>query len=346
VKVAYYSADEPEFACARLRVLGPLELLAPQVEVACGVAMAVHHAGTPDKRVTYTVDTRLAVDADLLVVQRSFPRPDSELTLAELLSTGKPVIYETDDDLRIIPDWRREYHYQQYIPYIEGMVRRADLVTVSTAYLAERYSPLNRSTVVLPNRLPHSIWRSATHFRKRSGRLTIGYCGTRTHDQDLKLIEEALIDVSRRHPGVDFVFMGCVTRRLRRLRNARVVEYDGIYRTWPRRLAEAGIDIAVVPLVDDEFNSCKSAIKFLELGYLEIPAIFSDVAAYRGTVENGVTGFLLGPEPAAWLDALEQLIADEALRLRIGENARRAVMAHHLLESHCGAWLEAYRRLL
>jgi glycosyltransferase involved in cell wall biosynthesis len=345
LKVAYYSADEPEFACARLRVFCPLELLAPEIELGCGVEMTVHGSGR-DRRAQYTVDTPLAAAADIVVIQRSFPRAESQEALGEIFAMGKPVVYETDDDLRIVPDSRGEPAYQRYIPYIEAVVRRADLVTVSTPYLAARFSGLNPATVVLPNRLPHSVWRSATHFRKRSDRLTIGYCGTRTHGRDLELIEDALIEASRRHPDLELVFLGCITDRLRGLRNARYIEYHGVYRAWPRRLAEEGIDIAVVPLQDDAFNSCKSAIKFLELGFLEIPAVYSDVTAYRGTVEDGVTGLLVGPDPAAWLEAIERLVAEQALRQRIGENARRAVMAGHLLENHCGRWLEAYRRLL
>jgi spore maturation protein CgeB len=51
-------------------------------------------------------------------------------------------------------------------------------------------------------------------------------------------------------------------------------------------------------------------------------------------------------DSAAWIDAIERLIADETMRKRIGENARKTVMAKHLLESHCGRWLEASRGLL
>lgn len=346
MKIAYYSIDEPDFACAQLRVLGPLGLLRGEVELAFGVERTIYRAGGPFKRTGFTVDGRLADAADLVIFQRGFPSAHWVDAVADILAAGKPIVYETDDDLRIVPQWHDKPYYLENAPYVEALVRRATLVTVATPRLAERYAELNRATTVLPNRLPHFVWQGATPFRKRSDRLTIGYCGTSTHTMDLQQVEDALIETSRRHPDVQLVFLGCVTERLRRLPNSRYIEYAGDYLSWPRRLAEAAIDIAVVPLIDDTFNSCKSAIKFLELGYLEIPTVFSDVLAYQGAVEQGVTGLLVGPDTAAWVDALERLIADPALRARIGANARREVMAHHLLEQHCGRWLETYRGLL
>jgi glycosyltransferase involved in cell wall biosynthesis len=346
MKVAYYSVDQPNFAPAMLRVIGPLTLLAPQCELLPGVTRFVVDPGTPGERFEHRVDTRLAREADLVLIQRGFPHPETRELLADILSAGKPVVYETDDDLRIVPEWHGKGGYQEAISCIEAVARRADLVTVATPYLKERYAALNRATAVLPNCLPGSIWKTAPGLRRKSGGLTIGYCGTKRHERDLELVEDALIEASRRHRGLQLAFMGCVTPRLAALPHARFARFEGDYPAWPRRLAEAGIDIAVVPLVDDAFNRCKSHVKFLEFGYLGIPAAYSDVPAYRGAVEDGVTGLLVAGGTQAWLEALDRLIADWTLRRRIGEAARKAVVERHLLEAHCARWLDAYRALL
>ena len=343
MKVAYYSVDKPGFAPAMLRVIAPLELLAPRCELMRGVQDLERDPALDEH---FGVDTGIARRADVIVVQRGFPHPFSQGVVEDLLSTGKPVVYETDDDLRIVPEWHGKDNYRDSAASIEALVRRASLVTVATPYLRERYAALNPATVVLPNCLPRAIWKGAPRPRAASGGLTIGYCGTKWHERDLELVEEALIEASRRYPGLRLAFLGCVTRRLRELPNARFARFEGDYREWPGRLAAAGIDIAVVPLADDPFNNCKSHIKFLELGYLGIPAVFSDVAAYRDTVEDGVTGLLVRGGTQAWLEALERLIGDWTLRRRIGESARKAVIERHLLETNCGRWLDAYRGLL
>jgi glycosyltransferase involved in cell wall biosynthesis len=345
VKIAYYSIDEPEFACAQLRVLRPLGLLAPEITLARGVEITIHGTGN-SRKAEYLVDTELARAADLVLVQRGFPLLDLPGMLDSILGSGRPVVYETDDDLRIIPESHDKPMYRAAAPRIAEFAQRANLITVATSHLGERFSSLNRATVVLPNCLPQSLWKGALDDRNHSARLTIGYCGTKGHEPDLRQVEDALIETSRRYPGLQLVFLGCITERLSRLPRARFIAFDGDYRTWPRRLASAGIDIAVVPLEESAFNNCKSHIKFLELGYLGIPGIFSDVAPYRDTVEHGATGLLAGPGTEAWLTALERLISDEAARRNIGANASRAVTQRHLLENHSGRWLEAYRGLL
>jgi glycosyltransferase involved in cell wall biosynthesis len=344
LKVAYYSSDNPTLAVARLRFIDPVKLLGREVLAGHGVAKITFAHGEVS-RITNELDTELFRTADVIVVQRGFPRPETAEFLELLISSGKPLVYETDDDLRIVPN-ESQRGFLECIPYIEGVVRAAKLVTVATPYLAERFRPLNSRTLVLPNYLPNWLWaRHVPSDAASDDRLTIGFCGSDTHQLDLEHVEEALIEVSRRHP-VRLMFLGCMTDRLWDVPGVSFFEYVGDYARWPQRLARAAMDIAIVPLIDSEFNRCKSHIKFLELGYMGIPGVYSDVPAYRDTVQDGVTGLLAPADTAAWIDALERLIADAALRRRIRENARREVTERHLMEQHKGRWLDAYRSVL
>ena len=95
--------------------------------------------------------------------------------------------------------------------------------------------------------------------------------------------------------------------------------YD--YVSHPRRLAAAGIDIAVVPLTPSRFNRSKSNIKFLEFGFAGRAGAFAAFEPYRDVVD-GQTGFLCDERPAAWRTALFSLIEDAGLRQRMGQAAR------------------------
>lgn len=337
MKVAYFSIDDPRFAVARLRVLDPLDVLGPPVQVIPAVTVSESET---------VIDAGGLPTADVVVVQRGFPRRETRDVLEAILALKKPVIYETDDDLRIVPAWHNKPSYSEVSQYIEDFARRADLVTVATEYLAERFRPLNPNVVVLPNCLRHSLWRAIPVRPQRPSGLTIGYYGSRGHRKDLELIEDALVELSRRYADLQFVFLGCITERLARLPHARFAEFDGVYCKWPERLARAGIDIAVAPLIDCEFNNCRSHIKFLELGMLQVAAVFSELAPYRDAVQHGVSGILASNRVPDWLDALDLLINDEALRTRIAENAHAAVIGRHLLESNSWRWLDAYRGIL
>lgn len=56
----------------------------------------------------------------------------------------------------------------------------------------------------------------------------------------------------------------------------------------------------------------------LEAGLASLPVVVSDIDGITDIVTNDVTGLILKAEPAALADALRKLLADEALRARLG----------------------------
>ena len=67
--------------------------------------------------------------------------------------------------------------------------------------------------------------------------------------------------------------------------------------------------------------------------------VASDVAGARAQVEDGVTGLLVpAGDPAALADALRRLLADAALRARLGAAAREHVVAGHNLRALGERW--------
>jgi hypothetical protein len=87
VKIAYYSADNPAFAVARLRFIDPVKLLAEDIEAMHGVARTTFvHGGV--SRITNEIDVECARAADVIVVQRGFPRPETKDLLEDLMASG------------------------------------------------------------------------------------------------------------------------------------------------------------------------------------------------------------------------------------------------------------------
>src|SRR5262249_27262790 len=102
-------------------------------------------------------------------------------------------------------------------------------------------------------------------------------------------------------------------------------------------------DILIAPLCDNQFNRCKSALKFLEYGWLGAPGVYSRIVTYERVVEDGVNG-LLANGPEEWEAALVRLIEDPALRARLGTAARATVDACWRLSRHAHEWPETYRK--
>jgi hypothetical protein len=62
-----------------------------------------------------------------------------------------------------------------------------------------------------------------------------------------------------------------------------------------------------------------------EAGLVATPTVASPTRPFVEAVEDGRTG-LLAATPAQWVDALDRLVTDEALRRRLGEAARREAL--------------------
>ena len=60
----------------------------------------------------------------------------------------------------------------------------------------------------------------------------------------------------------------------------------------PYKQALLNSDIAILPLKDDLFNRCKSAIKWVEYSSLGIPSVAVNIPPYSPEIEYSKTGFL------------------------------------------------------
>ncbi|MGC5197946.1 glycosyltransferase [Aphanothece microscopica] len=151
---------------------------------------------------------------------------------------------------------------------LDGM-RQFDKVTVSTGPLVDRVLEFNPYAKVLqaPNVIPPSInsihKAIGTPFLKRPSS-TIGYfAGTRSHDKDFPIVEEAIYRVLCENPNFSLLVVGPVSmpRGLSMLPNVRIADVVA-YQHLPALMSKCSTVIA--PLEHSDFNRCKSRVKFLE----------------------------------------------------------------------------------
>jgi len=279
-------------------------------------------------------------DFDAVVVHRAIKRHcrlyDALVEAARRRS--RPVIYDTDDLLVHVSRNHPDYPvYRAKAVYALKALVDADFVVVSTQPLADYLAPFHSRIAVIANRLPATLWRSICQGStagidgRQRDHVSIGYIGSNTHQPDLRLVEDALVAVLRRHEGrVRFLSVGVpLTPRLKLLPNVeQCMPTKRISRRYPEFTeftATLPIDVGIAPLVDSPFNRCKSDVKFQEYAALGIPAVCSDLAPYRDRVRHGVNGFLAA-DASQWEDCLNGLVSSAELRRRI-----RAVAAREML---------------
>lgn len=362
-----HGSDLRPFGSAYIRLLRPLThpVFQGQLEVTVGRI----YDGSP---------------VDAVIVDRLW-RPDISPVLVEQLReqtrrVGAKLLYALDDNLLELAQEHKDWQpTEAQIQSLALFLAEADGLLVTTQSLQAQLHIYNLRIAVIPNMLddrlldgrgitcdvyPLSLrWRVRRALTAavravravRQRRTLIGYMGTFTHDEDLLMVLPALREVSRRHRDtVAFVVLGVAmqTQTLTHLQGLpvqvirlepRCVEYP-YFMQWFSRTVQW--DIAISPLRDNRFNRCKSDIKFLDYSAIGAAGIYSRGPAYAGTVRHRETGWLVENTIEAWIDALEILINDVALRKRIACNATDYLYTERIVTRSATDWLTAFERLL
>jgi glycosyltransferase involved in cell wall biosynthesis len=104
------------------------------------------------------------------------------------------------------------------------------------------------------------------------------------------------------------------------------------------------IDVGLAPLADGPAARCKCGLKALQYMAAGAPVVAAPVGALAEIVEDGVTGLHAGGA-AAWTAALDGLLGDRDLRLRLGAEARRRVASRWSFDVHAARFEAALRGL-
>jgi glycosyltransferase involved in cell wall biosynthesis len=120
--------------------------------------------------------------------------------------------------------------------------------------------------------------------------------------------------------------------------------YDGQfvdYEKYLQTLRES--DIALLPLLDNEFNRSKSDLKFIECGACGAAVLASSVV-YPKTVKDGVTGLIFN-DKKEFAQKLQLLIENPEKRYNLATAAYDYVKNNRLLSQHYEERLDWYNEL-
>ena len=321
----------------------------------------------PNLRKCLEVDWGLQYEnqqVDAVIVDRLW-RPDISPAIAEGLvadvhSTGARLIYSLDDDLLSLPMEGEDSPFaEERRQVVQFLLHEADGVMVTTPALRERLVDANPNIVVIPTALDERLlvrrMPSPTYSMLGKARKVIGYMGTLTHDDDLVMVVPVLQAVWERHCGnVEFQMTGVVGRPdtldalhglpVRWIRpSLEETEYPLFMLWFTGRILW---DIAISPLRDTAFNHCKSDIKFLDYCAIAAVGVYSRVPAYDSSVRHLETGWLVENEVDAWVEALEELLFNDSLRVQLARNATRYLYAERILARCAVNWSNAIEDVL
>lgn len=297
------------------------------------------------------VDCGLIDQADLVLIQRDFPRFTRAWgeVLLRARQQGKPVVYETDDLLFELSTEHPSYNdLTLYTIPLLWAIQEADLATTSTPCLAHRLQPFQANIQILPNYLNDHIWKLRPPQRSKAGdKVIIGFMGSKSHRQDLGSIVPVLQNIRQRYNGsVMLRFWGCMPPQ--ELLGQPDVDWTPLdiqdYAQFADYFNRQHIDIAIAPLEDNLLNQAKSPIKFLEYSALGAAGVFSRLPPYASIVQDGENGYLCN-HLDEWEACLAELIENPHKRLEIAAAAQETVQKGWLLSNHADQWRQTYQNI-
>ena len=277
--------------------------------------------------------------------------------IAEARRQGIPVLFDLDDLLfdpehcppplanyggSVPPEWHRKV--SATLPQLQASLRAADQLLFSTSTLHDRWAAIQHQQghpaqpiEIWPNLIPTELLQAQRKprlrwLRQRSGRLRLVVASASTphtlvwHQQ----LAPALAQLMRQHPRLRLDLLGSLQLPLVLEPFQSRIRCRGHcpFPDYLRRLGEG--DIGLMVLEPGPFTDAKSPNRWMECSLMGLATVLSPIRSCRELLRNG-EHTLFANSQQAWVDQINQLIAQPQQRLDL---ARRA--QHHALE-HLGA---------
>ncbi len=260
--------------------------------------------------------------------------PIFEWVFAKLL--GKKIIYDFDDAIWVptMSEHNRKFRFARSFSKIGKICKWSTIVTVGNKFLAQYAGKFNNDVRVVPTvvntETVHGILQTQDVERPH-----IGWTGSFT---TLVYLNSVIPVLQRLQEKYDFTFFVIADRDPQLpLKNYQFVP-------WRRETESEDLlrfHIGLMPLTDDEISRGKCGFKAIQYMAMAIPPVVSPVGVNTEIVQDGVNGFICDTEKE-WEDALEKLLSDKELRIRIGEAARKKIESSYSVNSTKGQFLKNF----
>jgi glycosyltransferase involved in cell wall biosynthesis len=260
-------------------------------------------------------------DWDILLYNRICQYDLNWSKTKELL--GCQVVMDIDDHWQLPLNHLYYNTYQDIAERIERNLMQADLVTVTNSNLLNKVKQFNDNVIVMPNALPYGL-NQFNDTRVKSDKVRLFWCGSISHDNDIKILKEPLKRLQGRK-DIQMVMGGyndsdAYTKSIWdkmfsmftgnlpsiKLHSASPTQYMDMYNF---------ADIVLIPLEDSEWHACKSNLKILEAAAKRLPVICSNVAPYNMDVDAPV---LWVNNQKDWFRYINLLTNNPSLRENLG----------------------------
>lgn len=283
------------------------------------------------------------------VIFSRYAEPHGVALIEFFAKAGIPTFFHLDDLLLELPaDLGPRYledYSSQRLGNLAECMQHAEVLLASTQPLADALRKrFPKKTVqvlsgvcyqpaaVSLRRLKPLLIRTRRKLKLR-GRVVFGYMGSSSHARDLALAAPQIEDVLARERSFRFETLGLpLPPNLRQFGPERVGEYGYTrnYGEFLERLFELNWDFGIAPLVDDDFNRCKTITKFVEYTACEIPTLASPIEPYASlALQHDALGLAHDDD---WRSAI-QVWGTNRFARRAALTQAKLLCAHHFSQT-------------
>jgi len=260
---------------------------------------------------------------DIVFLQRKrFNQP----RLGLLRRRAKRILYDFDDSVMYrnskakdpISSTRRRRFVQ--------MVKNCDFVIAGNEFLKREVLSFNQNVEVIPTGIDQERYHLKT-YPVQQERVTLGWIGDHGSIHYLEKMRPIFDRIGAKYPHVELkivcdTFFDCDRIKV-------------IKKNWSSEEEVAdlqGLDIGLMPLVDDPWSWGKCGLKIIQYQGVGVPVVCTPVGINKDLVEDGTNGFW-AMTPEEWEEKLSLLIENPGLREQMGREGRRRVLENYTYQA-------------
>lgn len=293
-------------------------------------------AKPPRNRVLHRLAILRSVLASDVVVIRGHLYATSTFNLLRAL--GRPIVYSYVDAIYTFPTGQQTPPAPGWIDLVRSRLhhtlRHSAHVLAASRALADYARQFNPRVTILPVAVKYDPCDPPR--RQPNAEPVVGWIGRPENLVYVRAIAPALRAVQAEVPFT----LRVVCREPLAIEGLSVD-----YRPWAAETEDAEVasfDIAIVPLIDDEWSRGKFSFKAVQTMAVGLPIVVSAVGANCEIVRDGHDG-LWARSDAEWTAHLPRLLRDPALRERLGRAARQTVAERYSFDATFGTFRDVLR---
>jgi glycosyltransferase involved in cell wall biosynthesis len=253
-----------------------------------------------------------------------------------------PIIFDYDDAVYIpyvSPTYGKAVQWIKCPWKIDRIIRMSAHVLAASPLLVEHARELNACVTFMPTVVDVRQYQDVQPWPRPDTKPVIGWIGSHSTAQYLKLVAPAMQEAARRY---SFVFRVIGARE-----KIEIPGVDVENRAWV--LADEirnfrSLDIGLYPLFDDAWARGKAAFKAIQYLAAGVPCVSSYVGMTRDIIQHGVTG-LIARDTEEWVANIEALLKDSSLGKRLAVSGLEHIRRQYSLDAHAPRMVEVFRKV-